>query len=230
MKKLLLTLLVAVVAVSTSGCGKPNSKAPISNAAARGQRAGGTGINGTNTGGTIDGSMLQGQVFQFTDETSNDFQDAVKGFLSANMAPEYIGFVEGDYRNTNQATGFYFGGKVSTQQRFNPNGMNSSITSSGVFAIAVYDSFTGKTDEKGEVLKPVSIRYTQIGGQVNGKSIHLEAADQLGRVILKGEVVGSNFEGRMYYINQETYNGAAPSLREEGIGWFRIPACSLFNC
>ncbi len=233
-----LGLIILVMSIMLTACGKKEKKEPISLRGARGGVSD-TGsmptAGGGSTGGTYQpasgktwGEITRGSF------TQNQFNDFVRYFTSATLDlyadPSEIGYVSGD---SNQSTGIRFWGQVATQTAFNPTAsVSTQITSaSSELRIVIWDSYAGQKDASGQTIPeyPVHIKGNA-SGSINGNQATITFNQPgFGSIKLQGTFDQNTFQGWASFDNETYWDGQKPGAANY-LGQFRVSTCGFFNC
>lgn len=226
MKQVMLVLMIFAVAGLGSGCGNKNKKAPITNADGRTARAGGDGVT-ASTDINIEGGIYA------NDQSQDDWQHNVAGFVNAVIPEDFLGFVNGDYNSSDAKTGVVFGGKVFPQGgRITASGAQGrvAITSDSRLLVLVYDEFVGQKDEAGKAIPAIPVYLTSSSGYVEGNRVYLKFWDSRGSIELDGQILGDGtIEAEFDYDNQVRYDGQGQGGAGT-LGIAKIRTCSFFQC
>ncbi len=209
------------VMVALVGCSKEDGATPITG---RSPHLVGAGSVKTPTGQTVG---LNGWVI--SDAANQDgFQDAVTGFVEADMAPEYLGYVSA--RGTG-GTGVFIGGYVPLQSGLlsTSNNAQVNVRSDSYFLIAIYDEYANRPDASGKVVGPYAREFTSATGYVQGNRAYLKFTNAMGSIELEGTFDQSTFQGNVYYDNIRSWNGQGQGAAGN-MGWFQVPTCQFFQC
>ncbi len=209
------------VMVALIGCSKEDGATPITG---RSPHLVGAGSVKTPTGQTVG---LNGWVI--SDAANQDgFQDAVTGFVEADMAPEYLGYVSA--RGTG-GTGVFIGGYVPLQSGLlsTSNNAQVNVRSDSYFLIAIYDEYANRPDASGKVVGPYAREFTSATGYVQGNRAYLKFTNAMGSIELEGTFDQSTFQGNVYYDNIRSWNGQGQGAAGN-MGWFQVPTCQFFQC
>lgn len=209
------------VMVALVGCSKEDGATPITG---RSPHLVGAGSVKTPTGQTVG---LNGWVI--SDAANQDgFQDAVTGFVEADMAPEYLGYVSA--RGTG-GTGVFIGGYVPLQSGLlsTSNNAQVNVRSDSYFLIAIYDEYANRPDASGEVVGPYAREFTSATGYVQGNRAYLKFTNAMGSIELEGTFDQSTFQGNVYYDNIRSWNGQGQGAAGN-MGLFQVPTCQFFQC
>jgi hypothetical protein len=170
-------------------------------------------------------AQLQG-IVRSDPSNQSGFQDAVVGFLSTDVKPEYVGTVSaaGQYNS-----GVWFGGRVALASGSlrTMGGGQVPVSSNGQFQIQVID-FTPQYPNAPRI---PPFTFSHADGYVSGNTAEITFSDSYGSVTLSGTIdsTSNRFVGQMSYDNNvnidSSQQGAAGVL-----GDFAIPICSFFVC
>lgn len=209
------------VMVALVGCSKEDGATPITG---RSPHLVGAGSVKTPTGQTV---SLNGWVIS---EAANQdgFQDAVTGFVEADMAPEYLGYVSA---RANGGTGVFIGGYVPLQSGLlsTSNNAQVNVRSDSYFLIAIYDEYANRPDSSGKVVGPYAREFTSATGYVQGNRAYLKFTNAMGSIELEGTFDQSTFQGNVYYDNIRRWDGQGQGAAGN-MGWFQVPTCQFFQC
>lgn len=208
-KKLIQVLALFATVLSLAACGKSgNSKQET--------RAG-----GARTAGTVQavGSMCTNGTsaigYIYADGVTN-FQDEVRGLVSATLDPDVFGAVSGVPRDT-----------TGIDLRLDVDRASATVRS---IQLVIYDEFVGTKDSTGQVIQPYPITVPKAaGGFVNAatRSLNLVFTDQHGDIRIIGQSNdGAVIEGTVEYHNRTHFAQGTP--RNGTLGRFRLPLCALF--
>jgi hypothetical protein len=182
--------------------------------------------NAFNTGtGTVQSAVGNYQISGRITSSStyqDQFQEAVRSFLSASIGSNYIGYVSATGANN---TGVYFGGKVALQSGpLRGTNQQSAITGNSPIMVAVYDYFPGVSTGG-----PIAVAFANSEGTVSGNYARLRFFDDYGSVTMEGQFDGNTFTGAFKYETKDIYNGTDQTLWGT-MGDFQIPTCQFFVC
>lgn len=212
MKKL--TLLVAITLLAACSPQKSAVKANVANGASAtvagvvtGQCS---GVNSNNVGTIYD------------NQNSYNFENQVKGFLSATVLPSYIGTISAQ---SNASTGVRFSGLIKLDASGNvlPDQTQLKIT--------IYDSvwLANQTSANLIEISFLKNKGSTISGQFNlatGDG-YLSVSDQYGEVRFEGKIDAQNFSGNVRYQNTTSVMGGAPASGT--LGQFIIQRCGILQ-
>lgn len=206
----------SLVLVALTGCQNKNEEAPILSRA-----IGPRGALGANYG--INGASLTGKIF--TDPSyQQEFQDAVTGFLSTDVNPQYVGLVSATGRNN---SGVYFAGRValSTGSLRTFTGSYADIHPNSSLSIQVRDY--SPQYPNAPALPPFTFSRAQ--GVIQGNQAEIIFGDSYGTVTMVGIITQNTFEGEISYDNSVSYDGSKSGAAGT-LGNFSVPTCSFFSC
>jgi hypothetical protein len=234
-----LGLIILVMSIMLTACGKKEKKEPISLRGARGpvSDAGAVPTSGTgSTPGTYQpaSGKTWGEITRGTFYTQNQFNDLVRYFTSATLNlyadPPEIGFVSGD---SNQSTGIRFWGQVATTTAFNPTASVSAQVSgaSSELRIVIWDAYAGQTNAAGQTIPeyPVHIKGNATGTISGNHAIITFNQPGYGTITLDGTFDQNNFQGWARFANEIFWDGQKPGAANY-LGQFRVSTCGFFNC
>lgn len=203
------------------GCSKEDGATPITG---RSPHLVGAGSVKTPTGQTVG---LNGWVIS---EAANQdgFQEAVTGFVEADMAPEYLGYVSA---RGNGGTGVFIGGYVPLQSGLlsTSNNAQVNVRADSYFLIAIYDEFANRPDASGNVVGPYAREFTSATGYVQGNRAYLKFTNAMGSIELEGTFDQNTFQGNVHYDNIRRWDGQGQGVAGN-MGWFQVPTCQFFQC
>ncbi len=210
MTAMLLTLMVGFLAA----CSPPESRSPVVVRAV-----------GPRTQGQAqpDTSNLPGRIYSSA-SYQHAFEEAVKGLLSTDIRPEYIGYVSATGEN---GSGVFFGGQVRLVNGSITSGFGGTIANDSHIIIQVRDYIPNMSNVP--ILPAIQLRAAQ--GQVSGNYAQIVFYDGYGMVQLTGyiDIQRQLFTGIVKYDNYVLYDGSRPGAAGT-LGDFSIPLCSFFAC
>jgi hypothetical protein len=217
--KALFALFISMV--SLMGCSKQDGATPITG---RSPQLVGAGSVKTPTGQTVG---LNGWVISQSNY-QDAFQDSVTGFVEAELAPEYLGFVAA---NGTGGTGVFIGGYVPLQTGLlsTSNNPQVNIRTDSYLLIAVYDEYANRPDSSGRVVGPYAREFTAASGYVQGNRAYLKFTNAFGSVELEGTFDQNTFQGNVLYDNIRRWDGQGQGAAGN-LGWFQVPTCQFFKC
>ena len=212
MKKLTLLLITLFVAV---GCTPKKSSVKANVATISGVTVGTqcTNFNSNSNIGTI-----------YDQAGSFDFENRVKGLLSATTNPAEIGNISPNQADT--STGVRFTGRVKLDANGNVVGAQSKIT------ITVYDSVLLYDPTAKPIvidLDPAAGKGVQITGQFETSSGNgfISIRDNFGEIRFQGMIDAQRFSGTVSFANSVNVMGGQPA--SGNLGQFYIQRCSFFQ-
>lgn len=192
-----------------------------------------TNVTGSNSGfqynsaSCAQNTPVQGLILETQQATSSiSFENQVKLFLSASMAPQDVGNISGVPNN--QGLGVTFQGAIILDQngKVNPSRSNLNIT---IFDSIWYQDFQQTNSNN----KAISINFNansqaQISGGFDpaGKGFVL-VQDSYGEVRFEGFISNQDFTGIVSFKNLKNVTGAAPASGT--LGQFKVSNCGFFQ-
>ncbi len=174
---------------------------------------------------SVSGIQLAGSVTSTT-QNQAQFQAAAVGYLSTDVAPNYIGQVSVTPTST---SGIFFGGTVTLAAGSMKGyaGQGATIQSTSQFAIQIIDS---NPQVPNTPAIPAFV-YTTATGTIQGTTAQLQFSDAYGTITMNGtvDVPNNNFTGTMTFDNNVLFDGTSPG-HAGTLGQFTIPLCSFFVC
>ncbi len=160
-----------------------------------------------------------GQVI-VQDKYENDFQMAVKAFVSGTMDPQYLGHVP----SQSNSRGMIFNGYVGI------NGNGTLDKENSQFILFITDEYTGKIDDTTkQEIPPYYVQFKGLSnGAISGNQVDLIFKDEVGQIRLVGEVAGGVFYGGFYFTNFKSWDNKTP--QNGVIGEFNVDVCGFFSC
>jgi hypothetical protein len=220
-KPSVLFALLVLVAANLTGCSKQDGGTPITG---RNPQLVGAGSVKTPTGQTIglNGWIISQSNYQ------DAFQDAATGFVEADLAPEYLGFVSA--RGTG-GTGIFIGGHVPLQSGLlSPsNNPQVNVRTQSYLLVAIYDEYANRPDSSGRVVGPYAREFTSASGYIQGNRAYLKFTNAMGSVELEGTFDQNTFQGTVNYDNIRRWDGKGEGAAGN-LGWFQVPTCQFFQC
>lgn len=171
--------------------------------------------------GSTNSANNVGSIYD-TSMNSYNFENQVKGLLSAAVSPYEVGSIS---PQGNSSTGVRFSGTVKLDGSGNVLGPQSSVK------ITVYDSiwFANQSPSNLIEINFAPQRGATIGGQFNLSSGEgtLTLQDQYGQVTFTGRLDAQSFSGTVSYQNSVSVLGGTPA--SGNLGQFFIQRCALFQ-
>lgn len=210
MKKL--TILIALSLLAACSPKKSSVKANAVNGTATIAGVSTTTCTGVSTGvGTI-----------YDNANSYNFENQVKGLLSATISPYEIGTIS---PLGNAKTGVRFSGAIKLDAAGNVVAANTNVK------ITVYDSVWEANQTQANLIELAfsTAKNSTITGQFNPTSGDgfLSLKDQYGEIRFQGKVDAQNFSGTIAYQNATNVLGGAPA--SGSLGQFFIQRCAILQ-
>lgn len=171
---------------------------------------------------TLNGWVVSQESYQ------QAFQDTVSGFVEAELAPEYLGFVSATGQG---GTGFFIGGDVPLQTGIlnTTNNPQVNIQSGSYLLVGIYDEFANRPDATGKVVGPYGREFKAASGYVQGNRAYIKFTNQFGMVEMNGTFDAQVFQGSFHYENLMRWDKSTPGAAGD-IGTFQVPTCQFFRC
>lgn len=219
MKKVILLLML--VTLSFTACGRKETKAPI--ISGRGAFVAPPG------GGAVSSQEMEGRLYGSDDET---FRETVAGFASMYLTEREpsVGQISGGYNGDSQ-TGGWFGGRVTLRSgRMNSSGSaaQSEVSESSQIGLEFWDSYAASNQTTPIVFPTVQSQAPRVTGMVSGNQARIRF-EFPGETVLtvEGHFDSMYFEGTLAYDNLVHIDGDVPA---GGAFPFRIRTCAFFVC
>lgn len=211
MKKL--TILIALSLLAACSPKKSSVKANATSTARIGGVTTGQCATGTSTANV-------GTIYDATNPYN--FENQVKGLLSATTSPYEIGTISGQ---GNAATGVRFNGVLKLDAAGNVIGAQTQIK------ITVYDSIWQANQTQANLIEIVfnTTKGSTIAGQFNTASGdgYLSLKDAYGEIRFTGKIDAQNFSGTVAYQNTTSVLGGTPASGT--LGQFFIQRCAILQ-
>lgn len=210
MKKL--TILIALTLLAACSPKKNSVKANATNGTAT--------IAGVSTGACTGVTTSVGTIYD--NANSYNFENQVKGLLSATTSPYEIGSISSQ---GNASTGVRFNGAIKLDASGNVVAAQTNMK------ITVYDSIWLANQTQANLIEIVfsTAKSSTITGQFNATSGDgfLSLKDQYGEVRFQGKIDAQNFSGTVSYQNATNVLGGAPASGT--LGQFFIQRCAILQ-
>lgn len=203
-------------ALALAGCQKNEESTPLASRAF-GPRGSIGSMYGVNSG------SLTGRVYS-DPNYQQEFQDAVTGFLSTDVNPQYVGLVSAAGQNN---SGVFIAGRVvlSSGSLRSFSGAYADVNPNSSFTIQVRDYSSQYPNAP--ALPPFTFSRAQ--GMIQGNQAQITFGDNYGSVTLTGVINQNTFDGEITFDNSVTFDGSRPGAAGT-LGNFSIPTCSFFSC
>lgn len=208
--------VLVVLALSLSACGKKDEGSSV-RVAGRGAQTGVSqgGITPNTCGST---AMNWGKIFD--PQASPQFENQVKGFVSATLDPQSLGTISG---NINDKTGIDFSGS------FQFDSQGHLVPGSSTVVIKIFDSYVGQV-YNGQTIVPYVVEFTQASEGIidrTTRQIQVKFKDSYGEIVFQGQYNNNTVEGTVRYQNFTAVSGLQPAGGV--LGSFRGYTCSLIK-
>lgn len=184
-----------------------------------------TGVVGTAGGGSGSCSAVAGTVGRIFDDaemaSTASFEDRVKGLISGDYDPQYVGSISGVHAATSTCVLFTGTLKLDSSGQIVP--------SASSLAIEIHDSYMAKLGPDGKPFGayPIGFAQAQSGRVLTDGSLEVVFSDNVGSLTLRGAVVQNQFVGKIYFANNTHFNQQAPASGP--LGAFAINKSSLLK-
>lgn len=210
MKKL--TILIALSLLAACSPKKSSVQANVINGTAT--------ISGVSTGACTGVTTSVGTIYD--NANSYNFENQVKGLLSATTSPYEIGSISSQ---GNAQTGVRFTGAIKLDAAGNVVAANTNLK------ITIYDSVWLANQTQANLIEIgfSSAKGSTITGQFNPTSGDgvLSLKDQYGEIRFQGKIDAQNFSGTIAYQNTTNVLGGSPMSGT--LGQFFIQRCAILQ-
>lgn len=204
-------------ALSMSACAKKDGSSGVRIAG----RGTGTGVTQNNVAANntcTNANMTMGKIFD--PMASPQFEQQVKGFVSATLDPQGLGSISG---NINDKTGIDFTGTF----KFDAQG--NLVKESSSLLIKIFDSYVGQVYE-GQTISAYVVEFVAgTEGNINRttRQFTVKFKDTYGEITLQGRYDNQTVEGQVTYQNYVSAVGGQPA--QGTLGTFRAYTCALIK-
>ena len=218
-------LLLTVIALAFVGC-NPNKEQSKRTSGVRSATISGN-TNGTFTQSYCGNNLssigtIYDQGTQQSLYSNGNFEQRVKGLLSATIDPAEIGTISS---SPNDQTGVRFQGTIKVESNGTVNLQQTKIL------IKVYDSFVLQSASDGSnQYQPIPIEFTSAAaGQFNMQtgSGYVIFKDQYGEVRFDGNLSGDYLSGQVSFVNSANVTGG--SAAQGVLGQFYVARCGIIK-
>lgn len=174
-----------------------------------------TQITNPQTGQTYN----TGTAYLVTDAANaTAFQSALKSLVSAQMDPQYLGYVSST-------------DGVMIRAYVEVDGQGRVVPQNSRLSIEIKDEFTNQTDSSGNRIPSVTMTLPASSGYAYNGQVQLVFQDSAGRIEVYGTFQnGSIMNGQLWFANSRKWDGSAVSSQLTGLGNFQVQTCGFFRC
>lgn len=224
MKKLILFIAMTLLAACS-----PKKSAVQANATTTTTVGGATTGACLSTTGATTTTATTANVGTIYDKSANsyNFENQVKGFLSATISPYDVGTISSQ---GNAQTGVRFSGVIKLDTSGNVIGSQSHILISVYDSIWLMNHYTNPNEVEIQAkFDPATNSRSSISGQFNLQTGAgtLVLQDNYGSVQFTGTIDAQNFSGTVSYQNTTTVLGGTPA--NGSMGQFFIQRCAILQ-
>lgn len=211
------TGVLLLLALSLSACAKKDGSSGVRIAG----RGTGTGVTQNNVAVNTtcaSAKMSIGKIFD--PMASMQFEQQVKGFVSATLDPQGLGSISG---NVEDKTGIDFIGAFKFDAQGNLEKESSSLL------IKIFDSYVGQVYE-GQTIAPYVVEFVSgTEGIINRTTRQFKVTfkDTYGEIVFEGQYDNQEAKGLVSYKNFVSVVGGQPA--QGTLGTFRSYTCSLIK-
>lgn len=183
------------------------------------------GVVGAAGGVSGSCSAVAGTVGRIFDDaemaSAGSFEERVKGLISGDYDPQYIGSISGAHAAT--ATCVLFTGTLKLDSA------GQVVPSASSLSIQIHDSYMAKLGSDGKPFGayPIGFAQAQSSRVLADGSLEVVFSDNVGSLTLRGVVVQNQFVGKIYYANNTHFNQQAPASGP--LGAFAIDKTSFLK-
>lgn len=155
------------------------------------------------------------------------FQDNINGYVDAAAKNPHVGYVSSTASGN---TGFYFVARIELQSGVlnTTNTPRVDVRTNSQLVTVIYDEFTDRPDESGQVVPAIRRGFDNVSGYVQGNRAYLKFTDAYGSITLDGTFNGTTYVGTFVYDNTHSATDGVPAAGT--IGQFQVPTCQFFRC
>lgn len=207
-----LMLAMMTVMLTAVGCKKSNDNTQ-SSARATGRAATAPVTSATSASGT------QTTYVVADSNSSSAFQANIKNLVSAQLDPQYLGYVS-------PTSGVLLRAYVEV------NTSGQVVTNTSRMTMEIYDEYTNQVDSSGNRIPPVTMTLPAVSGYGYNGQFQITFQDSFGRIEMYGNFNnGGALTGQVFFANYRNFDGTASSASSlTGLGSFQVGTCGFFKC